>query len=242
MAASSDTSRLVAAALACLAAAGLAACDPPPAERAPCPECAERPPAPPAEVGGTRVEHWCDADDYRIAVAVSVDVESIALGAGGRGTGTFRRLHRVTCSHCIGEEFSHRSGGEDACEEGSWECTHVAVDLGGVDDGQPLAHAHVVPSDAHVLDDADEIVRDVDRLLVHLDDPERYEYLDKNAARALARRAQQALASLRGPDTIYLRIPGGVLAVRHGEATIVTAGTALSLGTADCHGVHPGPQ
>lgn len=216
------------------------------------------PPSVPAErpsERGLEVEHRCDLGHQHIELTVAMEIEQMSIADPHE---TLRVAFDVACVQCVREVELH----ED-CKPDSWICEqHTRFDLTDLDRGEPL-RAGALSSGWHVqpIERPRELNKEIDWLLDHIDDPERYVHMRKTGEleelRALATRIQAQLSSLESSPvrrelkhdeertSALLEIQGnyrGVLSIADGTVRMLSY-QPVGYGEASCEGVHgPSPK
>ena len=190
-----------------------------------------------------QTEHECDLSSTYISASVSLSSESLSLGAGGHGHQTSREYLKVSCTQCVGEDFSYGS----CPKEFGWDCKAASILLDSVDAGGALRSKDVRVRTVKPVSTAKKLQESVELLLTHLDDAQRYTYLDKAKARALAEKVKTAGAALTGApvgkkwseskhDRALLQIgeTSNLIAIQDGQVWYLAAAGSLAYGKASC--------
>lgn len=204
----------------------------------------------PAKKTRTLVEHKCDISPTYIQLTASFAIESDYQGSSdGRYDGPFRDFIEVSCTQCVGEDFSYGQCGKQY----TWSCDAHRIHLNGIDQGKPLTGPDVVSyRSMQPTKSAKKVVKSAELILAHLDDSTRFAYFDDTKKSKLRKRAQRIkdIASAL-PDTkigkgwvkgkhdhaLFDFSDGAgkdIIAIHEGKAHLLFTGSNLAYAVADC--------
>jgi len=97
------------------------------------------------------VHNICDLDGSLLSISVAITLEHVGMNKGlykdEPKNGPRREYYAIECVQCVDEKLSYNIGTAKACEEFSWECNGLMMEVGELDKGVPLraSTARLVP-------------------------------------------------------------------------------------------------
>ena len=137
-------------------------------------------------------ENICEMTSTYIYAALAIDSVQEAVIASHPVPKTSRQYVKVSCVQCVGEDFSY---GMCPVEYG-WECQAATLGLDGLDAGGSLSPRDLRVLSVKPIKSSQPLVKRVDLLLEHLDDPARTAFGDRDAIRTIAQKIKESAATL----------------------------------------------